>query len=394
MESVRIYLICLLTGLSLHVYPQEELKDTTRTSISDTGKATFNGYISDMASPQYNNILDRWKTINYLNQRLNFDWTPANKLSFTAQLRSRFIYNQTGPDTTYFKIQDGFVWQNGKLNFTTMFDRFNLKYTQEKFEITVGRQRINWGQSFVWNPNDLFNSYSYLDFDYVERPGSDAVRLQFYNSPTSVTELAAKFDRENKITIAALHRFNRSGWDIQFLGGALSSEDAVIGAGFTGNINSVSLFGEGTFFRSLKNFADSTGLVMIDVGCATTFSNQLGLQFEGLYVSKEMNINSLYTLFESTMDVRKIGFAKINLFGSISYPITPLVNSSLALMWFPDTGGISGFYTGPSFDFSLGNNLGLAVIVQYFTGTFPDTVTLLLQKQTLLLSFVRLKWNF
>jgi hypothetical protein len=275
-----------------------------------------------------------------------------------------------------------------------MFDRFNLKYNREKFEITVGRQRINWGQSFVWNPNDLFNSYSYLDFDYVERPGSDAIRLQYYNSPTSVTELAAKIDRDNKITIAGLHRFNKSGWDIQFLGGLLSSEDAVIGTGFTGNINSVSLFGEGTYFRPVKNFADTTALAMIDIGCATTFSNQLGLQFEGLYVSQEMNIKSLYNFFESTLDVRKIAFAKINLFGSISYPVTPLINSSLALMWFPDTGGISGFYTGPSFDFSLGNNLGLSVIAQYFTGTFPDAVTLMLQNQTLLLSFVRLKWNF
>jgi hypothetical protein len=94
------------------------------------------------------------------------------------------------------------------------------------------------------------------------------------------------------------------------------------------------------------------------------------------------------------MDVKKIAFSKINLFGNITYPITPLINGSLALMWFPDTGGISGFYTGPTVDLSLGNNMALTFIAQYFKGTFPDSGNLLLQKQTLLLSFVRMKWNF
>ena len=282
----------------------------------------------------------------------------------------------------------------GKFYFNTVPDRLNLKFTREKFELTVGRQRINWGQAFVWNPNDLFNSYSFFDFDYIERPGSDAIRLQYYNSFTSGTELAAKIDRNKKITVAGLYRFNQSGWDLQLLGGLQSSEDAVIGAGFTGNIKSMSLYGEGTYFRPVRNFADSTGLAMIDLGCSRTFGNNIGLQFEGLYVSKKMNINSLLNFFQGSMDVRKIAFAQLNLFGSISYPITPLINGSLAMMWFPKTTGISGFYTGPSFDCSLGNNLGLSVIAQYFSGRFPDPVTQLMHQQTLLLSFVRGEMEF
>jgi hypothetical protein len=394
MATVRYYLVCLLAGLSLQGYPQEETAESSGRGSHGPGKTIINGYISEMVSPQFSNITDQWKVINYVNQRLNFGWTPMNKLSFTAQLRTRHMYNQSALDTAYFNVHDGFVWQDGKQYLASTFDRLNLKYTQEKFEITVGRQRINWGQSFAWNPNDLFNSYSYLDFDYPERPGSDAIRLQYYNSSTSVTEFAGKIDRENKITLAGLHRFNRSGWDIQLLGGLLGSEDAVAGAGFTGNLHSVSLYGESSFFRPVKNFSDTTALAMIDLGCSTTLRNQLGLQFEGLWVSKEMNINSLYSFFEATMDVKKIAFSRINLFGNITYPITPLINGSLALMWFPDTGGISGFYTGPTVDLSLGNNMALTFIAQYFKGTFPDSGNLLLQKQTLLLSFVRMKWNF
>lgn len=388
----RTYLVCILLCLQLSGWAQEESKDSGGTT--QPGKTSLNGYFSDLLSPQYNNFLDQWKTTNYLNQRLNFNWTPSSNFSFTAQLRSRLIYNQAGPDTCFFNIYDGLVWQKENLYFNTNFDRFNLKYTQGKFEVTAGRQRINWGQSFVWNPNDLFNTYSFFDFDYIERPGSDAIRLQYYNSFTSGTELAAKIDRNKKITVAGLYRFNHSGWDYQILGGLLGSEDAVAGAGFTGNIKSVGIYGECSYFKPIKNFAGSTALAMIDLGCSKTLSNNIGLQFEGLYVSKEMNINNLLNFFQVSLDVRKIAFAKINLFGSVSYPITPLINGSLAMMWFPDTGGINGLYTGPSLEFSLGNNLGLSLIAQYFNGSFPDTVTGQLQKQVLLLSFVRLKWNF
>jgi len=54
------------------------------------------------------------------------------------------------------------------LNITA--DRFWLDYHQQGLDLRLGRQRINWGQTFVWNANDVFNSYSFFDFDYEERP--------------------------------------------------------------------------------------------------------------------------------------------------------------------------------------------------------------------------------
>ena len=98
--------------------------------------------------------------------------------------------------------------------FNTTIDRLWLDLHYNKFQVTIGRQRINWGQTFVWNPNDIFNAYSFFDFDYVERPGSDAVRLQYFPSSSSAAELAVKVDDENDITAAGLYRFNRWGYDI------------------------------------------------------------------------------------------------------------------------------------------------------------------------------------
>ena len=74
----------------------------------------------------------------------------------------------------------------------TNFDRANVKWTLDKFELTVGRQRINWGQNLIWNPNDIFNAYNFFDFNYVERPGSDAVLMELFTGDFSSVQLAGK----------------------------------------------------------------------------------------------------------------------------------------------------------------------------------------------------------
>ena len=71
----------------------------------------------------------------------------------------------------------------------TTIDRLWVDLNYGKFQARIGRQRINWGQTLVWNPNDIFNAYSFFDFDYIERPGSDAVRLQYYPGSSSALKL-------------------------------------------------------------------------------------------------------------------------------------------------------------------------------------------------------------
>ncbi|MCG8318265.1 MAG: hypothetical protein MI921_02070 [Cytophagales bacterium] len=51
----------------------------------------------------------------------------------------------------------------------------------------IGKHRINWGKSYVWNPNDVFNAYSFFDFDYEERRGTDALLIKYTTSPFSST---------------------------------------------------------------------------------------------------------------------------------------------------------------------------------------------------------------
>src|SRR5210317_1168395 len=105
-------------------------------------------------------------------------------------------------------LTDGKLGDNTGYALTTTIDRLWLQFTFGNLEIIAGRQRINWGQTLVWNPNDIFNSYSYFEVDYPERPGSDALRFQYYTGDASTIEVAAKIDSAKQVTAAGYFRFN------------------------------------------------------------------------------------------------------------------------------------------------------------------------------------------
>ena len=150
-------------------------------------------------------------------------------------------------DNGFVRLSDNLSKGNSYV-LNSKIDRAYIDYTKDKFQVTIGRQRINWGQCFTWNPNDLFNAYSFFDFDYVEKPGSDAIRMQYYSTNTSTFEFAVKADNNSKVTSALLYRFNKWNYDIQFLGGLLNEQDYVVGTGWSGNIKGASFRGEISYF--------------------------------------------------------------------------------------------------------------------------------------------------
>ena len=56
-------------------------------------------------------------------------------------------------------------------------ERLYISYNTNKWTFGIGRQRINWSQALMFNPNDIFNGYSFFDFDYPKKAGSDAIRV-------------------------------------------------------------------------------------------------------------------------------------------------------------------------------------------------------------------------
>ena len=168
----------------------------------DKKSFSLSGYLTTMQSSMFDSLSGPFINENLLHNRLNFKGYINNNITFSAELRNRLFTGDMVRLGNYYSSMIGEdpgvidmswnIFEEQSFLFNTTIDRLFLDLQYNKVQVTIGRQRINWGQTFVWNPNDIFNAYSFFDFDYVEKPGSDAVRLQFFPSSSSAAELAVK----------------------------------------------------------------------------------------------------------------------------------------------------------------------------------------------------------
>jgi hypothetical protein len=123
------------------------------------------------------------------------------------------------------------------------------------------------------------------------------------------------------------------------------------------------------------------------------FSNSIFIQAEALYCKfpAGMESSSFISWYLGTLNVKKLSFTEVNLFASISYPFTPLLNGGLAGMYFPE---IRGYYAGPSVDYSVTDNVQISLITQLFSGEYSDPLTGAITRNELFLGFLRFKFNF
>ncbi len=380
----------------------------------DTTKWQFNGYVSILGSAKKSMSDSLFKPTGIekhkdalIHNRLNFFWFPAKNMTFSIQMRNRLVYDETFSlqpnigdeferDLGFMKLSKTF-YSEGDFLLNSSIDRLYFQYTRNKLEVNIGRQRINWSQSFAWNPNDIFNASNYFDFDYAEKPGSDAIRLQYYTGMASSAEVVFKLDYKNNITAAALYKMNVKGYDFQLLGGTMNEEELVIGAGWSGNIKSVGFRGEITSLFPYKETSaylhSMEKLTLASVSFDYTFSNSARIMSEFLYSSNDLlNLSSsLTSIFSETTTIRNMAFSRLSSLLSFTYPVHPLVNVSLSGMYFYR---ISGFYAGPNIDISLSDNIDLSFFWQYFNMFLSKEKQLRLDDVVINYAFLRLKYNF
>ncbi len=91
------------------------------------------------------------------------------------------------------------------------------------------------------------------------------------------------------------------------------------------------------------------------------------------------------------MSVKNLAFTNCNLLVQAAYQITPLLNSSLAAIYYPK---MKGYFVGPSFDYSFTDNLYASIVVQTFGAEIENLQTFQKERITATYGFLRLKWNF
>ena len=401
--GIGLCFLCLLAGRSpaQTVSPGPDTLEAVQAGPPQAVPENFTakGYVKQLQTFILVRGLDSLVTDNLLHNRLNFRYEVDSTLGFVVELRTRLFYGDLLRAIPFYPqlIDSGNdVWdlsamplKSRSLLVHTMLDRVYGEWVKDRLEVRLGRQRINWGLNLVWNPNDIFNAYSYFDFDYEERPGSDAIRVRYFRGFAGGMEFAARLttDPEQR-TLAGLYRFNRSQYDWQFLGGMMGRE-AVVGLGWAGSILDAGFKGELTYFHPYRDPLEASGQLLASVSADYSFANSLYLHGSVLYNSlgaRDAPAFLFQTFQQGRQSVKDLSPYRYNLFGQVGYTFHPLLKGGLASIYFPQAGS---FFLNPVLTYSAFPNFDLDAVGQLLLDAEQGKF-----RMTSKAVFLRLKWSF
>lgn len=345
-----------------------------------TRKFFVSGYVKDMQTLGFDSSFSNPGWTNLVHNRINVKWKPSDKITAAAEARSRLFYSRAADmpagaitqraGNEYFNMQP--VWINTReLVFTSNVERLYVDYRTDQIDLRVGRQRINWGMSTTWNPNDIFNSYNFLDFDYEERPGVDGAKFKYGSGGNVSFEVAYARTRLQHGNIAALKlSYNKWNYDFQFISGIYYNKPT-LGAGWTGYIGDAGFKGELQYFFAGK---DSTGHFNLTMESDYKFAREWYVDFGILYnnygLSKSITQANAIDLNISPQNLMP---AKWNLMLTTTKQFSPRLSANTTLLFAP---GTNLFIFFPFIQYNLITNLDVDVIWQSFfaevNGDFKD----------------------
>ena len=339
----------------------------------------FGGYAKNLVTYTDGTVegipLDYGAWENTAQLRLNLFWYPGSDFTGTVQTRSEVSYQKNirtlnsllelfQTDTYYFDLRRDYRDKQDWYAFAEI-DRLNLGYTWENLNITAGRQRIAWGTCLVWNPTDLFNPFDILDFDYEERPGTDALQVQYYTGPLSQFSIAVTPGRtREQVIYAGRYVTNYSDYDINLIGGwqrnSLRLAGSWAGQLFDGGFRGEILYTDPDMkYRTI----DLTNLRYIDKTVSVpfwTFSLSYDYTFpSSFYIHTEYLYNGLGTTSGAGLRRFDIIFtgeltpARQSVFQEFAYQITPLLRGDFFVIYNPND---HSWIAAPALQYSLGNN--------------------------------------
>lgn len=372
---------------------QDKFLDSLKYKTSLDGYAK---YVHTVILPEVDSL--DMVTDNFFHNRLNFQWNLSKHWTFNSSMRNRLfwgelvrlnkeLFSSLAQDPGFLDLS--ILWSDGdSYALHTIFDRLFFTYEKGNLNLIVGRHRVNWGMTFIWNPNDIFNSYSFFDFDYEERPGTDAIEINYYTSATSQFGIVYELSDSLKgSSLATRYRWNANTYDFQVFGG-YQRQYLVLGGGWAGDIKGAGFRGEGTYFISGSDIdQDNQFVASMDLDYA--FPKGLIIQFSYLFNSVGLNSSTGdYSAFflDRALSAQTLSPAMHNLFFQGTYPVSPIVNLSLATMVNPADGS---WFVGPTVDWSVVENFDFLLTGQLFRG---NPMTLFGDGGSFL--FMRFKYSF
>ncbi|UKJ06706.1 hypothetical protein [Solitalea lacus] len=385
MRSAVKFIVLFIIPASL--YAQEDTSSAPK-------KFTLNGYLKDMQIMSFGSNVNGTINDNIIHNRLNFRWYPMEKTTVGVEMRNRVFMGETIKSIPGYSHLLDFdpglvdmsflIIDEPGLIFLSQIDRAWINWNNDKWDIRIGRQRLNWGMNLFWNSNDLFNAYSLVDFDYEERPGVDALRVQrFFNNMKSL-ELAIKPGKNADEWVGGiLYRFNKWQYDFQVLAGWWFT-DTAFGAGWAGNIGNAGFKGEVTYFSQRNT---SNNVLSLSISTDYVFRNQLFLTIGFLLNSgtADTNFSNPENLFMTSVTAKNLMPTKYSGIISVNYPFTPLLIGGFTAVYSPE---VRTAFFMPQLGYSIAKNWELALFGQSYwldMGKFNNISYSV---------FLRLKWSF
>lgn len=349
----------------------------------------YNGYAKYLfSSTKFPGINERLHD-HLLHLRLNTRYYATQNLSGVMELRFRTFYGESAykipnyreliQSTHDFVELDFYLWDTKYSIGYLEIDRLYIDYFKDNLEATLGRQRIAWGTCWVWNPTDIFNPLQVLDFDYEERPATDAIRVQYYTGPVTKVDVAYK-PAENPYDqiLAGLVSLNNWDYDFNFIAGmkykrwlaGFSWAGDIYGAGFRGEVlvsqspdsSDDNLAYYKFFFPNLLN--SNKPIISLSLSADYTFPNTFYIHTEVLYNNVGVTANTFLYQAAAT-SIGLLTPARWNLYQEFSYDITPLLRGSIFGIYNPND---KSYVIVPSLGYSIITNLDLYLISFLFEG--------------------------
>jgi hypothetical protein len=358
-------------------------------------KFRMQGYIKDLHSFTFNKDFSEVVTGNLVHNRLNFKYRPFKGFTAALEMRNRLFWGEEMAQTPSFASGLKYPGESEDLSITWVemdnlllfsnIDRLWVDYGANKWNVRLGRQRINWGIGTLWNPNDIFNTYNFLDFDYEERPASDAIKGQYLFGNMSNMELAVARtgDSVSNSIVAVKYFTNKWNYDFQFLGG-FYLEQPTLGAGWAGSIGNAGFKGESQYFFAKGSLPGQLNLAM---EADYIFGKGWYLAGGGLFnsegIDEPLDITSISSF---TLSPRQPMPTKWNLFTSFSKEITPLFLVNTGVVYAPETNLLMVL---PSLQYNLAENLDVNLVGQSFFAEQPAGFEGMVHRV-----YFRLKWSF
>lgn len=354
-------------------------------------KLTFNGYIKDLQTLTFDEGFHNLVSGNLLHHRLNLKWKPSGTLTAAAEVRTRFFWGEELQVTPGFSeqlrndnelVDLSATWSDADFVLHTNIERLWTEYHRERWNVRAGRQRINWGLTTLWNPNDLFNTYNFLDFDYEERPGSDAVKGQYFFKDGSNIEGAVALQGSGRSVGAVKYFTNRQGYDLQAIGGWYR-KSLVLGGGWAGSLGEAGFKGEWMWFAPGSTKGHFNAALETDyVFEKGWYGNAGGLFNSGGENRPADDWNQLdFELSPRNLLPVKWAFA---LTGGKEF--TPLLSGSLTTVYAP---GVNMLILFPSLKYNLATNLDVDLVWQSFLARSPHRF-----KDQGHQAFLRIRWSY